>query len=120
MTSRVRLVLSYTILSPVKVDIFPLKINIVVTDVISDITYFCKNVNTRVVIILLLHDVIHWKTATSYDKMQFKILNKTLGEASNKGNGCLQAWLLILKTGLLSSRVILLFIYLHVGCILLR
>ena len=87
MTSRVRLVLSYTILSPVKVDIFPMKINIVVMEVVSDVTYSRKNVNTRVVKTLLLHDVfIHWKTATSYDKMQFKILNKTLGEASNKGN----------------------------------
>ena len=45
-----------------------MKINIAVTDIINDVTYSRKSVNTRVVITLLLHDVIHWKTATSYDK----------------------------------------------------
>ena len=45
-----------------------MKIIIVVTDVINDVTYFRKSVNTRVVITLVLHDVIHWKTATSYDR----------------------------------------------------
>ena len=45
-----------------------MKINIVVADVVNDVTYSRKRVNTRVVIILLLHDIIHWKTATSYDK----------------------------------------------------
>ena len=44
-----------------------MKINIVVTDVFNDVTYSGKIVNTRVAITLLLHDVIHWKTATSYD-----------------------------------------------------
>ena len=29
--------------------------------------------NTRVVIRFLCHDVIHWKTATSYDKYMFVI-----------------------------------------------
>ena len=79
-----------------------MKINNVVTDVVNDVTYSRKSVNTRrgraltnvertcgstpllyiymyrkgnkicltsrVVITLLLHDGIHWKTATSYDK----------------------------------------------------
>ena len=49
-----------------------MKINIVVTDVVNDVTYSRKSVITRVVITLLLHDVIHWKTATSYDKKGFK------------------------------------------------
>ena len=49
-------------------DIFPTKINIVVTDVVNDVTYSRKSDNTHVVITLLLHDVIHWKTATSYEK----------------------------------------------------
>ena len=44
-----------------------MKIDIVVTDVISDVTYSRKSVNTPVVITLLLHDVIHWKTATAFD-----------------------------------------------------
>ena len=44
-----------------------MQINIVVTDVVNDVTY-SRRVNTRVVITLLLHDVIHWKTVTSYDK----------------------------------------------------
>ena len=41
-----------------------MKINIVVTDVVNDV----KSVDTHVVITLLLHLVIYWKTATSYDK----------------------------------------------------
>ena len=72
MTMRVRFVLSYKYdFIAFKVDIFPMKINIVVTDVVNDVTYSRKSVNTRVVITLLLHDVIHWKTATSYDKAGF-------------------------------------------------
>ena len=51
-----------------KMDTFPIKINIVVTDVVNDGTHSRKSVNTCVVITLLLHDVIHWKTAKSYDK----------------------------------------------------
>ena len=47
-----------------------MKIN-VVTDVINDVTYSCKSVNTCVVIRFLLHDIIHWKTATSYDKSYY-------------------------------------------------
>ena len=47
-----------------------MKIDIVVVDVVIDVTYSPKSVNTRVVITLLLHDVIHWKTAKSYDKQQ--------------------------------------------------
>ena len=43
-----------------------MKINIVVTDVVNDITYSRKSVNTHVVITLLIQDVIHWKTVTSY------------------------------------------------------
>ena len=46
-----------------------MKINIVVTDVVNGVKYSRKSVNTRVVITLLLHDVIHWKTVTSYDKV---------------------------------------------------
>ena len=72
MTTRVRFVLSYDLLKyyfiAFKKDIFPMKINIVVTDVVNDVTYSHKSVNTCVLITLLLHDVIHWKTATSYDK----------------------------------------------------
>ena len=45
-----------------------MKIYIVVMDVINEVTYSLKSVNTRVIITLLLHDVVHWKTATSYDK----------------------------------------------------
>ena len=45
-----------------------MKINIVVTDVVNDVTYSRKSVNKRVVKTILLHDVIHWKTATAYDK----------------------------------------------------
>ena len=45
-----------------------MKINIVVTDVVNDVTYSRKSVTIRVVITLLLHDFIHWKTAMSYDK----------------------------------------------------
>ena len=45
-----------------------MKIYIVATDVVNDVTYSRKSVSTRVVITLLLHDVIHLKTATSYDK----------------------------------------------------
>ena len=55
-----------------------MKINIVVSDVVSDVTYSSKSVNTRVVITLLLHDVIHWKTATSYDTscfQEWKVVN---------------------------------------------
>ena len=46
-----------------------MKINIVVTDVVNDVTYSHKSVNTRVFITLLLHDIIHRKTATSYDNV---------------------------------------------------
>ena len=49
-----------------------MKKNIVVTDVVNDVTYSRKSVNTRVVITLLLHDVIHWKTATLYDKYNIR------------------------------------------------
>ena len=45
-----------------------MKISIVVKDVNNDVTYSRKSVNTCVVITPLLHDVIHLKTATSYDK----------------------------------------------------
>ena len=44
-------------------------IYIVVRDVVNDVTYSRKSVYTRVVMTLLLHDVIHWKTATSYDNI---------------------------------------------------
>ena len=51
-----------------KVDIFSMKIYIVVNmDVVIDVTYSRKTVNTCVVITLLLHGVIHRKTETSYD-----------------------------------------------------
>ena len=60
-----------------------MKIYIVVTDVVNDVTFSRKSVNTRVVICNdfyemtlstgkqrrhMINDVIHWKTATSYDK----------------------------------------------------
>ena len=47
---------------------FSVEINIVVTDVVNDVMYSRKSVNTCVVITLLLHEVIHQKTPTSYDK----------------------------------------------------
>ena len=53
-----------------------MKINIVVTDVVNDVTYSRKRVNTRVVITFLLHDVIHWKTGTSFDKVLFQFSQK--------------------------------------------
>ena len=46
-----------------------MKIYIVVMDVINDVTYYRNSVNTCVVITLLLHDIIHWKSVTSYDKL---------------------------------------------------
>ena len=67
MTTTVRFVLSYDFLNRIE-DIFPMKINIVVTDVVNDVTNSRKSVNTCVVITLLSHDVIHLKTSTSNDK----------------------------------------------------
>ena len=62
--------------------IFSIKIYIVVMDVVNNVTSSRKSVNTCVVIILLLQDVIHWKTATSYDKhpsiQHFFFLDMTL------------------------------------------
>ena len=58
-----------------------MKIYIVVTDVVNDVTYSRKSVNTCVVIWFLWHDVIHWKTATSYDKPS----SLTLREDCNSG-----------------------------------
>ena len=49
-----------------------MKINIVVKDIVNDVTYSRKSVITHVVITLLLHDAIHWKTGTSYDKTIFQ------------------------------------------------
>ena len=46
-----------------------MKIYIVVTDVVNDVTYSHKSVNARVAKTFLLHDVIKWKSATSYDKL---------------------------------------------------
>ena len=43
-----------------------MKVCFVVTDVVSDVTYYRKSVH--VIITCLLHDVIHWKSATSYDR----------------------------------------------------
>ena len=75
MTTSVRFVLPYDFVKydfiAFKVDIFPMKINIVVTDVVNDVTYSHKSVNTCVVIALLLHDVIHWKTAMLYDNIVY-------------------------------------------------
>ena len=71
MTTSVRFVLSYDFkynFIGFKMVIFPMKINIVVTDIVNDVTYSRKSVNTCVVITLLLHDVIHRKAATLYDK----------------------------------------------------
>ena len=51
-----------------------MKIYIVVTDVVSDVTYSRKSVNTHVVKTLLLHYVIHWKTDTSYDFFRLFLL----------------------------------------------
>ena len=46
-----------------------MKIYIVVKDVVNDVTYSHKSENTRMVITHLLHEIIHWKTTTSYGKM---------------------------------------------------
>ena len=43
-----------------------MKIYIVVTDVVNDVTYSRKSVNSGHN--TLLHEVIHWKRAMSYDK----------------------------------------------------
>ena len=58
-----------------KVDIFSVKIYIVVTDVVNDVTFSRKSVNSGhntllhdVIHWTLLHDVIHWKRAMPYDK----------------------------------------------------
>ena len=45
-----------------------MKLYIVVTDVVNDVTYSRESVNTRVVKTRSLHGVIDWKTAASYDK----------------------------------------------------
>ena len=58
-----------------------MKIN-VVTDIVNDVTYSCTSVNTSVIITLLLHDVIHWKTGTSYDKPVY--LKKTHKKSKQK------------------------------------
>ena len=50
---------------------------IVDTDVVNDVTQKRQSVITRVVIRFLWHDVIHWITATTYDKKQYEAL-KTL------------------------------------------
>ena len=50
-----------------------MRINIVVTDVVNDVTYSRKSVHTRVFIRLLLHVIFHWKTATSVDKTKYDI-----------------------------------------------
>ena len=52
-----------------------MKIYIVVTNVVNDVTYSRKSVITRVVIRFLWHDVIHWKTAASYDKYRLRDSN---------------------------------------------
>ena len=55
-----------------KVDILSVKFYIVVPDVVKDVTSSRKSVNTCVVITLLLHFVIDWKPAASYDKQRLK------------------------------------------------
>ena len=55
-----------------------MKIYIVVTDVVNDVTYSRKSVTTRVVIRFLCNDVIHWKTATSYNKHVYFILSSEI------------------------------------------
>ena len=39
------------------------------TDVVNEVTYMRQSVMACVVIQFLLHDVNHWITATSYDKI---------------------------------------------------
>ena len=71
---------------PFKWDLIAYKINIiwarkpiVDTDVVNDAMSKCQRVNTRVVIWFLWHNVIHWKTATSYDKLCYQnIMSSTL------------------------------------------
>ena len=48
-----------------------MKINIIAADVVNEVTCSRESVNTRVLITLLLHDVIHGKTETSYDKYRY-------------------------------------------------
>ena len=40
---------------------------IFIVDMVNDVTNSCKSVNTCMIIIYLLHDVIHWITGISYD-----------------------------------------------------
>ena len=49
--------------------LFSLKIYTVLAQVINDVMYCHKSVNTHVhdTLYFLLHDIIHWKTVTSYD-----------------------------------------------------
>ena len=66
------------IIDPLKWDFIAFKMgtisrrkHIVDMDVVNDVTSTRQSVITRVVIWFLWHDVIHWITATSYDKICF-------------------------------------------------
>ena len=50
-----------------------IKKRIIDTDVVYDVTFTRQSVITRVVIWFLWHDVIHWITATSYDKSFYAV-----------------------------------------------
>ena len=62
------MILYNEILSPSK-NIISIRKRIVDMDVVNDATCTRQSVITRVVIRFLWHDVIHWITATSYDKL---------------------------------------------------
>ena len=66
------IILSY---DPLKWDFITFKTNIISArkhiidmDIVNDVTITSQSVITRVVIWFLWHDIIHWITATSYDK----------------------------------------------------
>ena len=52
-----------------KMDNISIRKRIVDMDVANDVMFKRQSVITRVVIWFLWHDVYHWITATSYDKM---------------------------------------------------
>ena len=59
-----------------------MNIYIVVIDVVNDVMYSRKSVNTCVVITPLLHDITHWKTVMSYDKECLYIFNNVRKNSS--------------------------------------
>ena len=59
-------------------NIISVRNRIVDTNVVSDVMYTRQSVITRVVILFLWHDVIHWITATSYDKHVYETVEQNI------------------------------------------